>query len=144
MADHNRVSIIGRTTREIGEKDFGYISTGTAKLNLSIAVNEGYGEKKSVSYFDVVYWGKPAESIKPYITKGKQLAIDGRLKQDRWEKDGNKYSRVYIIADSIQLLGGNSDGGQQSQQHSAGRPKFEGTTANGVYNENDFPEDIPF
>ena len=144
MADHNRVSIIGRTTKEIGEKDYGYTPNGKAKLNLSLAVNDGYGENKSVSYFDVIYWGKPAEAIKPYITKGKQLAIDGRLKQDRWEKDGNKYSRIYIIADSIQLLGGSSDGGQQNQQQSADRPRFEGTTANGEYNENDFPEDIPF
>ena len=137
MADHNRVSIIGRTTREIGEKDFGYISTGKAKLNLSIAVNEGYGEKKSVSYFDVIYWGKPAESIKAYITKGKQLAIDGRLKQDRWEKDGNKYSRVYIIADSIQLLGGREDGGQQSAPAQSAGGFTEGESS-------DFPEDLPF
>lgn len=130
MADLNNISVIGRTTREIGEKDYGYTTNGKAKLNLSIAVNDGYGENKSVSYFDVTYWGKPAEAIKAYITKGKQLAIDGRLKQDRWEKDGNKYSRIYIIADSIQLLGGNSDGGQQS--------------APAQDNGGDFPEDIPF
>ena len=136
MADHNRVSIIGRTTREIGEKDYGYTTNGKAKLSLSIAVNEGYGEKKSVSYFDVVYWGKPAEAIKPYITKGKQIAVDGRLKQDRWEKDGNKYSRVYIIADSIQLLGGREDGAQSAPAQSSGG-FTEGESS-------DFPEDIPF
>lgn len=135
MADLNRVSIIGRTTREIGEKDYGYTPNGKAKLNLSIAVNEGYGENKSVSYFDVTYWGKPAEAIKAYITRGKQLAIDGRLKQDRWEKDGRKNTRVYIIADSIQLLGGNSDGGQQSAP---------AQTAPAQDNGGDFPEDIPF
>ena len=135
MTDLNRISVIGRTTREIGEKDYGYTPNGKAKLNLSIAVNDGYGENKSVSYFDVIYWGKPAEAIKPYITKGKQLAIDGRLKQDRWEKDGNKYSRVYIIADSIKLLGGNSDGGQQSAP---------AQTAPAQDNGGDFPEDIPF
>ena len=137
MADLNRISIIGRTTREIGERDYGYTNNGKARLNLSVAVNDGYGENKSVSYFDVIYWGKPAEAIKTYITKGKQLAIDGRLKQDRWEKDGNKYSRVYIIADNIQLLGGGADGTKQSApaQSAGGFTEDESS---------DFPEDLPF
>jgi single-strand DNA-binding protein len=137
MADLNNISVIGHTTREIGEKDFSYTTNGKAKLNLSIAVNDGYGENKSVSYFDVTYWGKPAEAIKPYITKGKQLAIDGRLKQDRWEKDGNKYSRIYIVANNIQLLGGNSDGGQQSAPAQSDGGFTEGESS-------DFPEDVPF
>ena len=137
MADLNRISVIGRTTREIGEKDYGYTTNGKARLNLSVAVNDGYGENKSVSYFDVIYWGKPAEAIKTYITKGKQLAIDGRLKQDRWEKDGNKYSRVYIIADNIQLLGGGADGGQQRAPAQSAGGFTEGESS-------DFPEDLPF
>ena len=136
MADHNSISVIGRTTREINEKDFGYTVNGKARLNLSIAVNEGYGENKSVSYFDVVYWGKSAEAVKPYITKGKQMLVSGRLKQDRWEKDGNKYSRVYIIAESIQLLGGREDSGQSAPAQNAGG-FTEGASS-------DFPEDIPF
>ena len=150
MADHNRVSVIGRTTKEIGEKDYGYTTNGKAKLNLSIAVNDGYGENKSVSYFDVIYWGKPAEAIKPYITKGKQLAIDGRLKQDRWEKDGNKYSRIYIIADSIQLLGGNSDGRDQAERDGGNmhqQPQQRGYAENyadAMNDGGDFPEDILF
>ena len=137
MADFNRISIIGRTTREIGERDYGYTNNGKARLNLSVAVNDGYGENKTVSYFDVVFWGKPAEAIKTYITKGKQLAIDGRLKQDRWEKDGNKYSRVYIIADNIQLLGGRENGGQQSAPAQSAGGFTEGESS-------DFPEDLPF
>lgn len=137
MADLNRISVIGRTTREIGERDYGYTTNGKARLNLSVAVNDGYGENKTVSYFDVVYWGKPAESIKAYITKGKQLAIDGRLKQDRWEKDGNKYSRVYIIADNIQLLGGGADGTKQSAPAQSAGGFTEGESS-------DFPEDLPF
>ena len=137
MADLNRISVIGRTTREIGERDYGYTTNGKARLNLSVAVNDGYGENKTVSYFDVVYWGKPAEAIKTYITKGKQLAIDGRLKQDRWEKDGNKYSRVYIIADNIQLLGGGADGTKQSAPAQSAGGFTEGESS-------DFPEDLPF
>ena len=121
-------------TRDIGERDYGYTTNGKAKLNISIAVNDGYGENKSVSYFDVTYWGKPAEAIKSYLHKGKQIGIEGRLKQDRWEKDGRTNTRVYIIADNMQLLAGNqaeSDGGhyQSAPQQDDG---------------DGFPEDYPF
>ena len=127
MADLNKWCGIGRMTRDIGEKDFGYTTNGKAKLSISVAVNDGYGENKSVSYFDVVYWGKPAEGIKSYLHKGKQIGIEGRLKQDRWEKDGRTNSKVYIIADNIQLLGG-----ENTQQHSA------------PAQDDGFPEDVPF
>lgn len=134
MADLNKWCGIGRMTRDIGERDYGYTTNGKAKLNISIAVNDGYGENKSVSYFDVTYWGKPAEAIKGYLHKGKQIGIEGRLKQDRWEKDGRTNTRVYIIADNIQLLAGNqaeSDGGhyQSAPQQDDG---------------DGFPEDVPF
>lgn len=129
MADLNKWSGIGRMTRDIGEKDFGYTTNGKAKLTISIAVNDGYGENKSVSYFDVTYWGKPAESIKGYLHKGKQLGIEGRLKQDRWEKDGRTNSKVYIIADNMQLLGGDGNGSAPAQAQS---------------NSDGFPEDVPF
>ena len=129
MADLNKWSGIGRMTRDIGEKDFGYTTNGKAKLTISIAVNDGYGENKSVSYFDVTYWGKPAESIKGYLHKGKQLGIEGRLKQDRWEKDGRTNTKVYIIADNMQLLGGDGNGSAPAQAQS---------------NSDGFPEDVPF
>ena len=108
MTDLNNVFVIGRITQEVSEQDFGYISTGTAKLTLHIANNEsrkkGDNWEDVTSYFDVVYWGKPAENIKAKIHKGLLLGVSGRLKQDRWEKDGQKKSKIYINADSIQIL----------------------------------------
>jgi len=59
-----------------------------------------------VSFFDVTIWGKTAENLKPYLVKGKQIAVDGYLKQDRWQKDGQNFSKVNIVANSVQLLGG--------------------------------------
>lgn len=138
MADVNKVVLIGHMTRFDSEHDFGYTAGGKARLNLSIAVNEGYGEKKSVSYFDVVYWDKPAEAIKPYVGKGKQLCIVGRLKQDRWEKDGRTNTRVYVIAESIQLLGGREDGASNSAPRQSAPQNDYGAEFG------DFPEDIPF
>ena len=139
MTDLNHVIEIGRLTRDISERDFGYTTGGTARINLSIAVNRS--EKRNgawqdkVSYLDVTVWGKTAENIKAYLHKGKQIAIDGYLDQQRWEKDGVKYSKVVIIADSVQLLGGNESAPQAQQP--AGEYQSAGSG-------DDFPEDIPF
>lgn len=161
MNDLNDYSVIGRLTRDLGERDFAYIGNGTAKADLSIAVNRSVKRndqwQDEVSYFDVVVWGKTAENLKQYFVKGKQLAIRGYLKQDRWEKDGQKHSRVYIVAEDVQLLGGKSDGnnnggsygGYQNNNSTSGNaPRF--TPVNNAGNEDmgtsegDFPEDIPF
>ena len=143
MTDLNSVIEIGRLTRDISERDFAYTTGGTARLNFSIAVNRS--EKRNgawqdkVSYFDVTVWGKTAENIRPYLHKGKQIAIDGYLDQQRWEKDGVKYSKVVIIADNVQLLGGNENGQQSAPQ--AQQPAGEYQSAGSG---DDFPEDIPF
>ena len=138
--DLNNYSVIGRMTRDLDERAFSYTSNGKARLNISIAVNDGYGDNQYTSYFDVVVWGKTAENIKPYLGKGKQLCINGRLRQDRWESNGQKNSRVVIVAETVQLLGGrdNSAGsGGNNQQTAPQRPQD-------YDNGGEFSEDIPF
>ena len=82
MTDTNKVFLIGRLTRDLGsdERSFGYIGNGTARANVSIAVNRskktGDGYADEVNYFDVTIWGKTAENLKPYLTKGKQICDD--------------------------------------------------------------------
>ena len=140
MADLNNISVIGRMTRDLDERAFAYTPNGKARLNISIAVNDGYGDNQYTSYFDVVVWGKTAENIKPYLGKGKQICINGRLRQDRWESNGQKNSRVVIVAETVQLLGGrdNSAGtGGNNQQTAPQRPQ-------GYDNGGEFSEDIPF
>lgn len=141
MADLNNYSVIGRMTRDLDERAFAYTSNGKARLNISIAVNDGYGDNQYTSYFDVVVWGKTAENIKPYLGKGKQVCINGRLRQDRWDgNDGAKHSRVVIVAETVQLLGGRDNGAgsggnyQQPAQQQA--PAYN--------NGGEFSEDIPF
>ncbi len=162
--DLNHVVLVGRLTagvdenRRNGQPRFAYISSGQAKADLSIAVNRSRksGDQwiEEANFFDVTLWGKTAESLKPYLTKGKQIAIDGYLKQDRWEKDGQSFSKVTIVANNVQLLGGRSDGNQNADGASgAFRPRAD--TASGMamqqgYGNDDFapsdsfPEDIPF
>ena len=153
MTDLNHIVLIGRLTQDLGndERSFGYVGNGQARANISIAVNRS---KKSgdewieeVSYFNITIWGKTAENLKPYLTKGKQICVEGHLKQDRWEKEGKKESRIAIIADQVQLLGGKSEGA--GSESSGGAPRFvpANNTANDqpVQNDgSDFPEDIPF
>ena len=117
MADTNHVIIIGRLTRDIELK---YTSGGMVIGNFSIAVNrrtkKGEQWVEEASFFDVSLFGKSAEGLAQYLTKGKQIAVEGELRQDRWQQDGQPRSKVYISAINVQLLGGNDAKGQQRQQ----------------------------
>lgn len=131
------IVLIGNLTHDISEKDFGYVGNekGTARLSFNIAVNDYKkvnGEYTNVAYFfDVVLWGKQAEAIKSYLAKGKTVGVSGKLIQDRWEKDGQKFSKVYINADNVQLLGGKGKG--NGTEKTSASPSTD-----------DFPEDPVF
>ena len=109
MTDINSVVLVGRITKDVGsdERSFSYVGNGTAKAVVNIAVNRGVkkGDKweDEASFFDVVIWGKTAENLKPRLTKGTQITVSGYLKQDRWEKDGQKQSRVQVVADMVEI-----------------------------------------
>ena len=120
MTDLNRVVLIGRLTRDAELRQ-----NGTIISSFSIAVNrkrkQGDEWVDEANFFDVCLFGKQAESLQKYLTKGKQVAIDGELKQDRWEKDGQNRSKVVVISNSIQLLGGgNGSSNESSNSHDNG------------------------
>ncbi len=116
MADTNHVIIIGRLTKDIVLK---YTSGGMAIGSFPIAVNrrtkKGEQWVEEASFFDVSLFGKSAEGLAQYLTKGKQIAVEGELRQDRWQQDGQPRSKVTIAANNVQLLGGNDAKGQQKQ-----------------------------
>lgn len=105
--DVNKTILIGRLTQDA---QLSYTTAGHGISNFSIAV--GHMKKQDgtadTSYFQCKAFGKMAENLKPYLLKGKQIAICGFLKQERWEKDGQKQSRVIINCEEIELLGGGS------------------------------------
>ena len=116
MSDVNRVIEIGHLTRD---EDLSYTAGGMAIGKVSLAVNrrvkKGQEWVDESNYFDVVIFGKQAESLQRFLTKGKQIAVDGFLKQERWEgPNGEKRSRITIVANDIQLLGGRDSGGQSN------------------------------
>ena len=114
--DINSINIIGRLVKDA---ELSYSGNGNAIMNFTIAVD--HMKKKDgtadTSFLGCKAFGKMAENLSKYLLKGKQVAIKGYLKQDRWEKDGQKQSRISINCDEIELLGGNktsSDNGGYS------------------------------
>lgn len=139
--DINHVTVVGRLTRDA---EISYLPSGAAVAKISIAVNRSRknGDQwvEDVSYFDSAVFGKTAENLKPYLSKGKQIGLEGHLKQDRWEKDGQKFSKISIIADNVQLLGGRSDGGGSGYSEAASATTGEQSSQGGDGD----PDDIPF
>ena len=121
MADINSVVLVGRLTRNIEIK---YTNTGMAVGKLGLAVNRRRKQNdqwiEEASFFDITVWGKTAEALQPYLTKGKQIGVHGELRQSRWEQDGQARSRVEVVAYNIQLLGGRSGGGDNNNQAFSG------------------------
>ncbi|MDR0374583.1 MAG: single-stranded DNA-binding protein [Treponema sp.] len=107
MADINHVVLVGRLTRDAELK---YTANGQAVCKFSIAVNrrKKSGEQwvEEANFFDIVVWGRQGEALNQYLVKGKLIGVDGELRQDRWEQDGQNRSKIEIIANNLQLLGG--------------------------------------
>ena len=110
--DINVVVLVGRLTRDCELKS---TPQGTSVCRFSIAVNRrkrtGDRWEDEVSYFDVVLWGRSAETLTPYLQKGRQVSVEGELRQNRWEQDGKTNSKVEVVANNVQLLGGGNQGG---------------------------------
>ena len=116
MAEINSVTLVGRLTKD---EELKYTPGGMAVGTLSLAINRRVKKNQEwvdeANYFEVVIFGKEAESLQPYLKKGKQIGVSGFLKQERWvdQQTGQKRSAVKIVKTDIQLLGG-KDGGQQN------------------------------
>ncbi|MCL1926644.1 MAG: single-stranded DNA-binding protein [Syntrophorhabdaceae bacterium] len=114
MVSFNRVIIAGNLTRDPETR---FIPSGTAVTEFSVAVNSRYKSKSSnefkeeVSYFDIVVFGKMGENCAEYLSKGRAVLVEGRLRQRRWEQDGVKRSKIEILADNVQFLRSGSGSG---------------------------------
>ena len=116
MNDMNIVAINGRLTKDAELK---YTSGGMAIATLSLASNRSVKKndkwEDEANFFECTIFGKSAEAVKQYLTKGQQVSISGELRQERWEKDGQKNSRVTIIVNHLQLVGGNQTHEERTQ-----------------------------
>lgn len=123
MASYNRVILMGNLTRDV---ELRYTPSGTAVTDVTVAVNDrrknSAGEwADEVTFVDVTLWGRTAEVAAEYLGKGSPIFLEGRLKLDTWEKDGQKNYKLRVVCDRMQLVGGR-DGGGGSPQSSEPRP----------------------
>jgi single-strand DNA-binding protein len=107
-ASLNKVLLMGNLTRDPEVK---YTPKGTAVCDLGLALNDSYKAqdgtiKETVTYVDVEVWGRTAENCKQYLTKGRPVFVEGQLRLDQWEQDGQKRSKMKVRALSVQFLGG--------------------------------------
>jgi single-strand DNA-binding protein len=102
MGSVNNVVLYGRLTRD---PEMRYTQGGVAVCDVGLAVNyvRGKGEEKKeeVSFVDCTCFGKTAENAANYLKKGRSVIIEGRLQQDRWEKDGQKHSKLKVVAERV-------------------------------------------
>ena len=106
MASFNRVILLGNLTRD---PELRYIQSGMAVTELGLAVNDrrktATGEwVDEPTFVDVTVWGRQAETASEYLTKGSPVLIEGRLKLDSWEKDGQKRSKLKVVCEQLRLV----------------------------------------
>ena len=107
--DINSVILVGRLTRD---PEFSYTQNQTPFCRFSIANNRmGANQQEEVNFFDIITWDKIATTCSQYLKKGRQVVIEGRLKQDRFQdQSGVSKSRVEIVASSVQFIGSSNQG----------------------------------
>jgi single-strand DNA-binding protein len=137
----NTVAIMGRCVRDPETR---YTPSGTAVCNLDVAV-DGY-KKGETNYFAVVFWGKTAETVNKYFSKGKPIAVQGALKQERWQdrETGANRSKVVINASSFSFVPrDNSDEGEPTQEN-APAPASASTGGEDMDSDDFGGEEVPF
>lgn len=106
MASFNRVVLVGNLTRDVEVR---HIASGTAVAEIGLAVNEkvkkGGEWVEEPVFVDVTLWGRMAEVAAEYCSKGSNVLIEGKLRLQTWEKDGQKRSKLTVNCDSFQMLG---------------------------------------
>ena len=127
MASFNRVILLGNLTRD---PDLRYTPSGMPVCELGLAVNDRRktpeGEwVEEATFIDVTLWSKTAETASSYLTKGTPVLIEGRLKLDQWEQDGAKRSKLRVVGERMQMLGGRGAAGGAPGAPRSGRNESE-------------------
>lgn len=125
-ANYNRVIIAGNLTRDPQVR---FLGNERAVADIGLAVNRRWRDRdgnnqEETTFVDVECWGRTAELVGQYLTKGRSALVEGRLKLDQWDdKEGNRRSKLKVVADNVQFLdsrsGGMDDGGSRSDRGSS-------------------------
>jgi len=151
MSSYNKVLLMGNLTRD---PELRYTQSGTAVVKIGLAVNRKYRNKTSnemveeTTFVDVEGWGNQAETFNQYMSKGRPVFIEGRLRLDSWEtREGQKRNKLVVVMENFRFLGGRSgdrDASERPRKNpavKAGQVADRGGAARGE--DYDF-DDIPF
>lgn len=117
MPSFNKVILMGNLTRD---PELRFTGQNTAVCNIGVAVNERWKNKQTdqwedrVNFIDCEAWGRTAENINDFFTKGKSILIEGKLRLDQWEQDGQKRSKLKMVVDRFEFVGGRDEQGPAS------------------------------
>ena len=131
MANFNKVLLMGNLTRD---PELRYTANGAAVTGFGLAVNRKYKQgdewKDDVCFVDITVWGKQGENCAEYLSKGRPVFVEGYLRFSSWESDGQKRSKLEVVANTVQFLGGRGGDGK-------------GVESAPISSEGD-PDDVPF
>ena len=146
----NKVILTGNLTRDA---ELRYTQSGLALASVGLAVNDRVRNSSTgdwedyANFINCTMFGKRAESLQPYLTKGQKVAVDGKLRYSTWETDGQRRSKIEVIIDDIELLGSrqNTDRNSSSSEQTREKDAYS-APATPVVNEDSsvFDEDVPF
>jgi single-strand DNA-binding protein len=128
MASFNRVILLGNLTRDVEVK---YLQSGMAVAEVGLAVNDrrknAQGEwVEETTFVDVTMWARTAEVAAEYLGKGSPVLIEGRLKLDTWETEGQKRSKLRVVCERMQMVGAKGGGGGgRGGSGGGGAPQFD-------------------
>ncbi|MCC6507912.1 MAG: single-stranded DNA-binding protein [Pirellulaceae bacterium] len=113
MASYNRVILMGNITRDIQLR---WTPGGTPVTEVGLAVSDRRKGQNGewideTTFVDVTFWGRTAEVAAEYLSKGSPVFVEGRLKLDTWEKEGQKHSKIRVVCDRMQLIGSRGGAG---------------------------------
>ena len=153
MASLNKVMLIGNLGRD---PEIRYSQQGVAVVNFPIATSEFWTDKTSgerqekTEWHNIVAFGKPAETLEKYLSKGREVYIEGKLQTSNYEKEGQTHYMTKIVVNNFQFLGGKQDnqgdGGGFQKSTSGSDNQFHGQTNPGMTGgQGNIPDDdIPF
>ena len=140
MANYNKVILVGNLTRDI---QLSYLPSKMPVADFGLAVNRRWKPKEGdareeTCFVDCVAFGKQADTLNKYVSKGSPILVEGRLQLDTWDaKDGTKRSKHKVVVENFQFLGGKEDRPAASKQVAPAEPIPDTYDA-------DKPDDIPF
>lgn len=140
----NQVILLGNLTRD---PELRQTPNGQSVVSFSLALNRAYKDQsgewqEATDYIDVVAWGPLAERVSQYLTKGRRCLVQGRIQSRSWEQDGQKRSKVEVLANDVTFLDGRGEGGEGAGAGASAGATSSSSTSNSSKKKDTVIEDI--